>query len=129
MHHSLSMRAVQRLGDLSAVAQNLVDRQRTAAQTIGQRLAIEQLHDQIVLADVIERADVRMIELRDRLRFALESQLEVRAVGQLRRQNLDCHLTIEPCVASAVHVAHPARADRREDLVRPEPSPSSDRDR
>ena len=47
------------------------------AMPILQRLALEQLHHHellaVVLADVVERADVRMVQDRDDARFALEA--------------------------------------------------------
>ena len=47
-----------------------------AGQPIRQRLAVEALHDEkvdaVLVADVVEGADVRMIQRGDRLRFALE---------------------------------------------------------
>ena len=82
MHDPAAMRAIQRLGDLRAVAQSLLDGKRTAQQSIGETLAFEQLEDEIVdpvlMSDVVQRANVRMRESRDRLRFALEANLELR---------------------------------------------------
>ena len=86
MDHASAMRAVERLGDLRAVLENIGQRQRAALEPVGERLALEQLHDQIVIADVVKRADVRMVELRDRLRFALEPQFELRVLPRARRE-------------------------------------------
>ena len=59
-----------------AVAQRLLERQRPLRQPIRQRLALQVLHDQVLglalAAHVVERADVRVRELRDRLRLPLE---------------------------------------------------------
>ena len=56
--------------------QRLVERQRPAQQAIGQRLALDQLHDQemsaVGLLEAVERGDVRVIQRRQDLRFALE---------------------------------------------------------
>ena len=70
-----------------ADAERLVQRQRRrVASRVGQRLALEKLHDEkrraVVLADVVERADVRMLELRERARFALEARAELRVGGE-----------------------------------------------
>ena len=58
------------------IAQRLVERQRPLREPLGERLAFEELHDQVVArpsaADVVERADVGMRELRDRSRLTLE---------------------------------------------------------
>ena len=114
------MGAVESVGDLHAEAEDLADRQRPAGDAVGERLAFEQFHDQVAVADVVERADVRMIELRDRLGLALEARPQLRVVRELRRQDLDGHAAVEASVVRAPDLAHAAGAERREDLVRPE---------
>ena len=64
-------------------------------------------------ADVVERADVRMIELRDRARFAIEPLAELRIGGEQVRQDLDRDDAIEAGIAGFVDLAHAARAERR----------------
>jgi hypothetical protein len=88
------------------------------------RVAFDQLHDEIGLADVVELADVRVIELRDRFRLALESQLQLCIGRELRGKDLDGDLAVEPRIARAPHFAHTAGADRRDDLVRTQPAPT-----
>ena len=77
-----AVRAVERVGDLRADAQHVGERQRPAREARGQRLALDQLHHQVVgvalAADVVQRADVRMVEARDRLRLALEARAHSR---------------------------------------------------
>jgi hypothetical protein len=67
MHDPLPVRSFQRGGDLRPDPQGGVERQRAAAEPVGERLALEQLHDQVLdavlAADVVDRADVRMREL------------------------------------------------------------------
>ena len=47
-----------------------------------------------------------------------------RAVGlKLRRQHLDGHVAVERQVKRAIHLAHPAEINRRNDSVRAESSP------
>ena len=85
------------------------------------RVAIDVLQDQIVRPDVVDLADVRMVQRSDRTRFLLES-VEAIGVGRERRwQHLDRDLAPQSRITSAVHLAHAARADRRENLVRTEP--------
>src|SRR6266540_5859223 len=125
MHDSLPVRFVQSVGDLDAVAQRLLQRQRTLGETIRQRLALEKFHDQkldfTLSTDVVERADVRMGELRDCFRFPLETLTNLLGRGEPLRQDFDRYGPPEPRVPSPVHLAHPARAERREDLVRAQP--------
>src|SRR5260370_39371159 len=58
-----------------------------------------------------------MVQLRDRLCFALESLLSLRVLSELAREYLDCDLAVEPRVARAKDFAHAARANVGADLV------------
>ena len=42
------------------------------------------------------------------------------------RQNLDRNSTIQSCIARAVDFTHPARTERRDDLIRPELGPGNE---
>ena len=89
MHYSAAMRFVQRVGDLHSVLENLLQRQRAFLQPLGQRFPFDALHHQItdpVLAtNIVQHADVRMIQARDGLRFAFKSLLANRIRRELRR--------------------------------------------
>ena len=115
MHHALSMSLVQRVGDLDGVPQSLVERQGTFLQPVGQRLTLEVLHDQevdpVLFTDVMERADVRMIQARDRTGLALEALLELGMVGEVSRKHFDGDGAIEPGVFGFVDFSHSARTD------------------
>ena len=67
--------------------------ERPAEQPLGQRLAVDKLHDEevdvVVRADVVEVADVRMVEGGDRAGFALEALASFLVAGQLFRQDFD----------------------------------------
>ena len=106
MRDSLAMRGVERVGDLRAEPHDFRHRQRAL-----DRHAFDVLHDEIVLAHIEQRADVRMIQARDRFGFPLEALAETAIY-------LDRHRAIEPRVASLPHRAHAARANRRFDTVR-----------
>jgi hypothetical protein len=81
------MRFVQRIRDLPAEFQYLFERQRSRFQALGQSFALQALHHQIIDAvlvpDVVQHANVRMIELRDDLCFALKSLLLLAVRGRL----------------------------------------------
>ena len=116
-----AMRLVERRRDLDRDLQRLVERQRALRQPVGQRLAFEVLHDEkrraLLLADVVERADVRMRELAIGAAFAVEPFAELRVGGQRVGEDLDRDGAVEARVARLVHLAHAARADRGGDLV------------
>ena len=79
-----------------------------------QRLALDVLHHEVVGPDVVQRANVRVIQLRDGSRFALE------ALAERAQVLLDCDDAIQASVAGFVDLAHAAGANGGEDLVRPE---------
>ncbi len=101
-------------------------RARPTSQPVRQRLPLEILHDEEVgagfVADIIEGADVRMIERRDRPCFTVEPLAERRVQGGGIGDHLDRDDAIEAGVAGAVDLAHAAGADRRLNLVRSEPT-------
>ena len=90
------MRPIQRVGDLGPECQHRRHWQRTLLQPVCERLALQQLHDQVVgavlVTDVIERADVGMAELRDSAGLALEAGANLRRRGKVRCQHLDRHV-------------------------------------
>jgi hypothetical protein len=111
----------QRVADLDGGAQELGGRHRTLLQPPGQRVALDELHDEVVgpfvAAHVVQRADVRMREARHRARLPLEPFAQIGAVGCPGGQHFDRDIPVEPRVARAVDLPHAARAERREDLV------------
>src|SRR5262245_12542335 len=86
-----------------------------------QRLAFQQLHyDEplaVVLADVEERADVRMVERRCDARLALEAFDRLRIARQLGRQDFDGDLPAKPAVLGAIDDTHTATAELFDDAV------------
>ena len=76
--------------------------------------------DVTLTPDVMERADVRMVQRSDRARLAFESVSRV-GVGRCNgRQHLNRHCSIESRVARAIYLPHTAGANRRDDFVRTE---------
>jgi hypothetical protein len=114
---SLVVRGLERRRDLSRQAQRFVERQprgrtRALGEHLGKRLAFDQFHHQIIRSDVVQRADVWMIERGDRARFALEALAET-LVGEL-----DGDVASEPGIAGSIHDAHAASPDLGRDLIR-----------
>ncbi len=58
-----------------------------------------------------------MIERGQNLRLALEAGQPVAIEREELGEDLERDVAIERCVAGAIHLAHAARAERREDLV------------
>ena len=68
-----AVRCDHRAGDFDGNAQRLVDLQRALGESCRQRLAVEQLHDEVrrarLFANIIQGANVRVRELRNRAGF------------------------------------------------------------
>ena len=116
--------AFQRAGDLRGEPQRVLDVQGSARDPVSQRFTLEVLHDEeldaVLLADVVKRADVRMVQRGDALRLALETLTKKRVARQRWRQHFNGNDPVEPGVARPVDLAHAARPERREDFVRPQ---------
>jgi hypothetical protein len=107
----LAVRGVQSVEDLSGVGDDLVERQRAS-----ERLAFHQFHHQVVRPDVIELANVGMVQGGDGAGLAFE------AIGEPLRCDFDRHHAVQPGVAGLPDFTHAAGADRRQDLVGAQPS-------
>ena len=121
MDDAVAMGFVEGVGDLNAVAQDLGRRQRALGECLGQRLAFEILHDDVVdailRADVVERADVGMVQAGDGAGLALEALAACGVGGEECGQHLDGDGTVQPRVLGPVHLTHTAGPDRGGDLV------------
>jgi hypothetical protein len=71
--------------------------------------------------DRIDCADPRVVERGGRARLPLETSQALRVLRHVLRKHLDRHVSPELRVLRPVDLSHPARTERREDLVRPEP--------
>jgi hypothetical protein len=63
------------------------------------------------VADVVERADVGMVEVGDGAGLALEAGADLRAGREVGRQHLDCDIAAQAGIAGPIDLAHPARTD------------------
>src|SRR5262249_59284896 len=88
---------------------------------------LQELNDQVLgavlVADVVERADVGVRKRGDGLRLSLEALPDLLAAGEMRGKDLDGDRAVQPRVLRLVDLAHPSRPDGREDLVRTQTSP------
>src|SRR5216684_4409043 len=100
MDDAMMMCVIERIGDLDRGAQHLIDWQGASKQPVGERLSLDILHHEVwqavLLADVMERADVRMVEAGNRARLPFEPLAPRWTVGNIAGQYLDGHNAIEP---------------------------------
>ena len=121
MHDPGAMREGQALGNLDRAGDRLRRIHRSLRQPRRQRGAVELLHHQehraVLLADVVQRADVGMGEGGNRRRFPFEARPPSGVVAELPRQHLDGDAALEPGVPGGVDLAHATGAQRIRDLV------------
>ena len=84
-------------------------------------VALDQFHHERAHAagffEAVDVRDVRMVQRRERLRFAREPRQPFGISGERVRQDLERDVAIQLRVARAIHLAHAARADERNDFV------------
>ncbi len=109
MENPLGMRGFQSSGDLQS---------RSHGVGFGhgplEGRAFDILEHQIIRADVVNLADVRMVERRDGSGFLLETR------AMVTFQPFDGDVTIQTRVSGSIDFAHAARANRRKNLIRAE---------
>ncbi len=89
MHDAFLVRRLERLGDLARDGERLVGRERAMREPLRERRPFDQLHHQRACAGRLfepeDRGDVRMMELREKLRLALETGQTLLVLGECRR--------------------------------------------
>ena len=118
------------LGDVARNTEGLIEWQRPAPESRRQRFAVDQLHDEIRRvdatdargADIVQRADPRMIELGDRACLAFQP-LAVVLIVKVPREHFHGDITAKSRVACPVDLAHAAATNAPKDFERSEPLP------
>jgi hypothetical protein len=81
MHNPLPVRFIECIGNLNSITQQIVLRKRSVAQACRKRFTFHILHHQkvgsVLLADVVQRANVWMIQAGNRPSFAFESLAQI----------------------------------------------------
>jgi hypothetical protein len=123
MHNALLVRRCQSSRHLHSVVNRLAAGERATPEPLTQGLPFQQLGDHVGRAlfvpDVEDRKNIGMIEGRRRPCFLGKALHPVMVRGERRRQDFDRHNPIQPGILCAIHLAHPPRANKRLDLVRP----------
>jgi hypothetical protein len=77
MNDALTVRVVEGIGNVGGDGDRTVGRERSLKKTVRERLPLEVFHHEevgpVVMAEVIERTDVRMIEKGNRASFPVET--------------------------------------------------------
>ena len=129
MDDALLVRRGQRRARLLHHVHRLFERQTRATEPRGERLAVEELHDEVNdvlaelalhLAEVDDVDDVRVADVVHRLRFMEETRDDVLLRGQLLEQDLDGNTLADERVLAEVDGAHAALAELGLDLIIPD---------
>jgi hypothetical protein len=131
MGDACPMRAVERIANFRGDPQRLIQRQRTFLQTPVQAFAFQVLHHQeagaVLVSDIVQSANIRMIQSRNRSRLSLEPLPHLRDARTGRRQDLDRHGPGKPGVFRAVDLPHSASAQQGDHFIRAEACSGSQR--
>jgi hypothetical protein len=116
VHHAARVGVRERVGHLGEHARRLGGRgARRAGEAGAERLAVDERHREpghaAVVAGREHRRDVRVRELRGRLRLAEEARAHAVAEGELRGEHLERDRALQPHLDRAVHHGHAAAAD------------------
>ena len=115
------VRRLQRVGDLDRERQQQIDLERAPGDAMLQRRPVEELHDEeraaVVLADIVDGADVGVVQRRCGARLAAESLQGLGIVGEVGRQELQRDEALQPRILGFVDDAHAAAAQLLDDAV------------
>src|SRR5215831_12983164 len=114
MNDSTLVCGLQRIGNLTSDRQRLLQRESARFDPLGECRPLDQFHYQVAGPDVVNLADVRVIERGDCTNLALE------AVSVSLRRDFDRDFAAHPGIAGAVDLTHAPSTERCEDLVWPE---------
>ena len=121
MDDPLVVRSAQRRGNLPTNQNGVANRQRSVRQRRLQRFSLDELQHQkphaIGLFEAVDGSDVRVVERRQQLGFAVEAGHSLGVLGKVLGKDLDGDIPIKVLIAGSIHVAHSARAKRFDDHV------------
>ena len=124
MDYAVFVRTIKTLANIGPILQNLCHWQRTFGQTVRQCLPFQKFHDQVVgailMANIVQRANIRMIERRDGTGFAVEALLSFGTLRKMVGKDFDRDRAIESRIERTIDFAHTTRTQRGLNLVGPE---------
>src|SRR5947209_2024 len=121
MNDALAVRGIQRIGDLHGQWKQSLQIERAPSNTVLQRHAFQVLHrnerEATIFTDVVDRADIRMVERRCRLRLSLKSRQRLRISTNFVRQELQRNEAVQARVLRLIDDAHAAAAQHLHDPI------------
>jgi len=121
MDNALGVSGIERVGNLDGEGQNRIAFHRAIPDVMLERHAVQELHDDertpIVLADFVDRADVRVVQCRGSLGLALEAAERLRVLRHVVGKELERDKATKFGVLCFVNNTHPAAAELLDDSV------------
>src|ERR1035441_6134193 len=112
---------VQCVRNLDGQRENQLGFQRSASNAVPQRLAVEKLHGDerlsVLLANVVNRANIGVIQCGRGLRFASKASQCLRVASNFIGQELEGYKTMEPGVFRLIDNTHTTAAELFDDAV------------
>ena len=110
VHNAFAMRSIERIRDFDGQQEQLFIFQRTAGDDVFQCQAVQILHGDerpsLLLSDVVNGADIGMIQGGCRLSLALEAGQRLRITANVLRQKFKGHKAVQACVFGFVDHTH-----------------------
>lgn len=121
---------LQRFRDLARHRHGLIERDRAACDALGERFALDELHDQgssgVEFLYAVNLGNMRMIQRSKRLRLTGESRNPIDVRRKCLGKDLEGDVPVETSVARPIDLAHPTGAERRRDLKDADPCPGNE---
>ena len=120
MHDAALVRRFECVGDLARNRQRFVERHAAARDPIGERRTSTNSSTRACTAGLrgffepVNRRDVRMVQSGQDVRFTPEAGHAIGIEREGVRQDLERDVAIQRGIAGAIHLAHPADAERRQ---------------
>ena len=110
VNNPFHVRCFQSVGNLDRHVQNFRDHHRLGGDPVLQRLALQQLHGDkwptLEFANVVNRADIRMVQRGSRARFAPEPLNRLRVLGNVVGKKLQRHVAAQARILGLIDHAH-----------------------
>src|SRR5208283_4328685 len=112
----------QPFGNLDGDGNNALHCGDAVSKQCTQSLSFDELQyqkiDTFMVPDVVDGADIWVGEFGDSARLMLEPLAKIGILRKVLGQNLDSDNAAQATVASAIHFAHPANTEGRDNFVR-----------
>ncbi len=112
MDYSVPMDLIESVADFHSKLHYITCRQRSLFEPACQCLSFQMFHDEVIkpilVPDVMNHANVGVVQIRYGLCFTSEALLQVRTLRNILEKNLDCNRAVQAKVCGFIYRAHPA---------------------